>query len=171
MSTIVKFTEAPKYEEVALIGKTIESTFLAGTFDREQIVRRYLTEAEGFDGKSEIIVNGADKYGILTVKPDTLDVYVELMGGKKSLASWKFAGFTADSIENEGCVDLFVPSTDDVANKGRSLRACAEAMSAATPEAANLWRVVTSDGKRVFIRAYSPVDKKGRVDDSTEIAG
>ena len=85
-----KYREIPVYEEVELVGKTVDST--TGTIDRKSIGRVLLTEAAGFeDGKHEVV--DGDGTVIRTVaKVDEnagVELRVELVGGIKSLATYK----------------------------------------------------------------------------------
>lgn len=161
-TTTVSFTTKPAYEQVELLGKTVESAGFAGTADREKIKRTYITEAVGFDG-SQIIVKGADEIGIRTVKPATLNVSIAFIGDDKAHipATWKISGHVANSVENDG-VDLFVG--EEMADKLAALLRTADAVSAQNPQFAGLWKVVDIDsGKRVFVRAVAPVDNHGNV--------
>lgn len=160
-TTTVSFTTKPAYEKVELVGKTVESAGFAGTADRERIARCYITEQAGFDG-SQVIVKGCDEIGIRSVTAAELTVAVHFVGGERTPATWKFKGYQAKSVENEGAIDLFVG--EEASDKLNALLRTADAVSAAKPEYAGVWYVEdVATGKRVFLRAYSPVDAHGNV--------
>lgn len=164
----MKYREVPKFEEVEVAAKTLEAT--TGTIDRKAVSRALITTQEGFRGKTHEIVDG-DGVNLRTVKSfggetdevKSVEVFVELVGGKRSLASYKFfSGWIAENPENPGVTDLFVDGAKkdgcagvaEVTNddKIESIVSCARRMCDATPEADGKWQIVTADGKRVFLR-------------------
>ena len=160
-TTTVSYTTKPAYEKVELVGKTVESAGFAGTADRERIARCYITEAAGFDG-SQIIVRGADEIGIRSVTAGEITVAIHFVGGDRTPATWKFKGFQAKSKENEGAIDFFVG--EEASDKLELLLKTATLISADKPEYAGIWFVEdVATGKRVFLRAYSPVDAHGNI--------
>ncbi len=160
-TTTVSYTTKPAYEKVELVGKTVESAGFAGTADRERIARCYITEQAGFDG-SQIIVRGADEIGIRSVTAAEITVAIHFVGGDRTPATWKFKGFQAKSKENEGAIDFFVG--EEAADKLAALLNTATLVGANKPEYAGIWFVEdVATGKRVFLRAYSPVDAHGNI--------
>lgn len=172
-TTTVSFTTKPKFEKVEIVGKTILSKDFAGTVDREPMTRAYITLDAGFDG-SQVIVDGADEYGIRSVKEADITVSISFPNDEKKhvAASWTLHGYKAESVENPGCIDFFV----DKKNADK-LTACApedgkpagllytlRLMIAQHPEWANLWKIVdVSNDSRVFIRAIESIDSHGNV--------
>lgn len=157
----VPYTTKPKFDTVELLGKSVESAGFAGTADRERIARCYITESAGFDG-SQVIVHGADENGIRSVTAAELTVAVRFVGGERTPATWKFKGYQAKSVENEEAIDLFVG--EEASDKLNALLRTADAVSAAKPEYAGIWFVEdVATSKRVFLRAYSPVDAHGNI--------
>lgn len=148
----VKYTAIPSYESCELVGKTDKAT--CGTIDRKLVGRCLLTKEAGFDGKHMVV--GGDETPIVTVeeigaegKKPEIELFVELVGGKRSLASFKFfKGFYAANRENAGVTDLF---TDDRAQIER-IEACANRMCNAMPECDGQWKIVDSTGARYFLR-------------------
>ena len=164
--TRMKFREVPKFEEVDVVAKTCDS--VTGTIDRKPIGRVLLTTAEGFEGKHEVV--DGDGTPIRTVKEfgkdenadDAVEVVVELVGGVKSLASYKFfKGYKAANAENPDVMDVF---TEDGAQINKIV-ATAERMCASHPECDNQWKVVTkSEGRRVFLRLIATnLDATGKI--------
>ena len=162
----MKFREVPKFEEVDVVAKTCDS--VTGTIDRKTIGRVLLTTAEGFEGKHEVV--DGDGTAIRTVKEfgkdenadDAVEVVVELVGGIKSLASYKFfKGYKAANAENPDVMDVF---TEDGAQINKIV-ATAERMCASHPECDNQWKVVTkSEGRRVFLRMIATnLDATGKI--------
>ena len=161
--TKVKFTEKPTYEEVELIGKTFDS--ITGTIDRKSISRSLITEAAGFEDK-HIVVNG-DESTIKSVEKigdDGVELFVELVGGIKSLASKKlYKGWTAKNKENGDVVDVYVDAMGEEVSKAKGLVDIATRMCAAHPECDNQWAIVRKDGGRVFIRLVdTEIDGRGK---------
>lgn len=157
----VSYTTKPAYEQVELLGKTVESAGFAGTADREKIKRTYITEAVGFDG-SQVIVKGCDEIGIRSVTAGEITVAIHFVGGDRTPATWKFKGFQAKSRENEDAIDFFVG--EEASDKLELLLKTATLISADKPEYAGIWFVEdVATGKRVFLRAYSPVDNHGNI--------
>ena len=162
--TKVKFTEKPTYEEVELVGKTFDS--ITGTIDRKPISRSLITEQAGFEDK-HIVVNGDESTTIKTVEKigdDGVELFVELVGGIRSLASKKvFAGWTAKNKENGDVVDVYLDAAGEDASKARGLVDIATRMCAAHPECDNQWKIVGKDGGRVFIRLVdTEIDGRGK---------
>ena len=164
--TKMKFREVPKFEEVDVVAKTCDS--VTGTIDRKTIGRALITTAEGFEGKHEVV--DGDGTTIRTVKEfgkeenadDAVEVVVELVGGVKSLASYKFfKGYKAANAENPDVMDVF---TEDGAQINKIV-ATAERMCAAHPECDGQWKVVTkSEGRRVFLRLIATnLDATGKI--------
>lgn len=158
-----KYREIPVYEEVELVGKTVDST--TGTIDRKSIGRVLLTEAAGFeDGKHEVVDgDGTVIRTAAKINEDTgIELRVELVGGIKSLATYKvYKGWTAANKENPEVVDLF---TKDEDNKLLSIVNTAKRMSEAHPECDGQWMIVdVATGKRVFFRLVKDVDAKGKI--------
>lgn len=148
----VKYTAIPSYESCELVGKTDKAT--CGTIDRKLVGRCLLTKEAGFDGKHMVV--GGDETPIVTVeeigdegKKAEVELFVELVGGKRSLASFKFfKGYYAANRENPGVTDLF---TDDRAQIER-IEACANRMCGAMPECDGQWKIVDATGSRYFLR-------------------
>ena len=160
----MKYRETPKYEEVDVVAKTMEAT--CGTIDRKPVGRALLTEQAGFAGKTHEIVDG-DGVSLRTVKPfggenddvKEVEAFVELVGGKRSLASYKFyKGWLGANPENQGVTDVFVDgaatATADMTNHDQveALVATAARMCNAAPECDGRWQIVDKDGKRLFLR-------------------
>lgn len=159
----VKYTEKPTYEEVELIGKTFDS--ITGTIDRKTIGRSLITEQAGFEDK-HIVVNG-DESTIKTVEKigeDGVQLFVELVGGVKSLASKKvYKGWTAKNKENADVTDVYVDVASEDASKAKGLADIAFRMCGAHPECDNQWKIVDKDGRRVFIRLVdTEIDGRGK---------
>lgn len=154
--TKVKYQKIPEYEQVDLVGKTY--SLVAGTIDRKKVKRALITEQAGFEGKHEVVAEGADGTPIRTVEKideeKGVELIVEFVGGVKSLASKKvFKGYTAKNPENPDVTDLFVDNTE--ASGG--LVNIARRMSEAHPECDGQWMVVDkATNGRVFIRIYDP---------------
>lgn len=150
--TKVKYTEKPVYEEVELVGKTIDS--VTGTIDRKAIGRSLITEQAGFEDRHVAV--GGDGSTIRTVEKigdGGVELFVELVGGIRSLASKKvFAGWTAKNRENADVVDVYVDCASTDAAKAAGLEGIAERMCAAHPECDGQWKIVDKDGGRVFVR-------------------
>ena len=113
----MKYQAKPVYETVDIVAKTTEA--ITGTIDRKLVGRSLLTEQAGFEGKHEVV--DGDGVAIRTVQKIGEDegdakapeLFVELVGGIKSLASYKFfAGWTGKNPENEGVADVY---TEDAA--------------------------------------------------------
>lgn len=178
----MKYREVPKFETVEVVAKTLEAT--TGTIDRKAVGRALLTTQEGFRGKTHEIVDG-DGVTLRTVKSfggevdevKSVEVFVQLVGGKKSLASYKFfSGWTGENPENPGVVDLFVDGAKkdgcagiaEITNHAKieSLVACARRMCDATPEADGKWQIVDASGRRVFLRECATnLKSNGKIED------
>lgn len=164
----MKYREVPKFEEVEVVAKTTDS--ITGTIDRKTIGRALLTTADGFEGKHEVV--DGDGTTLRTVKEfgkeenadDAVEVIVELVGGIKSLASYKFfKGYKAANAENPDVMDVF---TEDAAQINKVV-ATAERMCAVHPECDGQWKIVTkSEGKRVFLRKIATaLSKTGMIEE------
>lgn len=162
----VKYTAIPSYKSCELVGKTDRAT--CGTIDRKLVGRCLLTKEAGFDGKHMVV--GGDETPIVTVeeigaegKKPEIELFVELVGGKKSLASFKFfKGYYAANRENAGVRDLF---TDDRAQVER-IEACANRMCNAMPECDGQWKIVDATGTRYFLRHIkTDLTSTGRFED------
>lgn len=162
----VKYTAIPSYESCELVGKTDKAT--CGTIDRKLVGRCLLTKEAGFDGKHMVV--GGDETPIVTVeeigaegKKPEIELFVQLVGGKRSLASFKFfKGYYAANRENTGVTDLF---TDDRAQIER-IEACAARMCNAMPECDGQWKIVDSTGARYFLRRFkTDLTSTGRFED------
>jgi len=174
----MKYREAPTYDEVEVVGKTTDAT--CGTIDRKLVSRALLTEQAGFAGKTHEIVDG-DGVCLRTVKPfggeddevKEIEAFVELVGGKRSLASYKFyKGWTAENPENEGVTDIFVDAAAKASGDGtnhdqiESLIATARRMCEASPECDGRWKIVNKDGKRLFLReCVTTLKSNGKIED------
>lgn len=158
MNTNLKIEKKPVYDTIDVIGKTFNT--VTGSADRKLVGRVIITEAAGFDGKHQAV--DGDGTGILTVKAveGETELFVELAGGIKSLASFKFfGGFEAPNKENAGVTDLFTTEHDKV---GR-LVACALRMSEAHPECDGQWKIVDASGTRYFLRETAEVNEYGKI--------
>ena len=156
-----KYREVPTYEQVELVGKTVDST--CGTIDRKPIGRVLLTEEAGFAGNHEVVNgDGAVIHTVAKIGEDGIELAVRLVGGIKSLATYKvYDGWTAGNKENAGVVDVF---SKDAEGKFLSILNTARRMSAAHPECDDQWEVIeVATGKRVFLRKIADVDANGRV--------
>lgn len=156
--TNLKIEKKPVYDTIDIAGKTYNT--VTGTVDRKLVGRVLLTTEAGFNGQHQVV--GGDGTGILTVKPiegDT-ELYVELAGNIRSLASFKFfGGFEAPNKENAGVTDLFTTEHDKV----ERLVKCALRMSEAHPECDGQWAVVNSSGARFFLREFAEVNEAGKI--------
>lgn len=158
MNTNLKIEKKPVYDAIDVIGKTFNT--VTGSADRKLVGRVLVTTSAGFDGQHQAV--GGDGTGILTVKAveAETELFVELAGGIKSLASFKFfGGFEAPNKENAGVTDLFTTEHDKV---GR-LVACALRMSEAHPECDGQWKIVDASGVRHFIRELAEVNEHGMI--------
>ena len=164
----MKIREIPVYEECEVEAKTIDST--TGTIDRKTIGRCLLTLAAGYAGKHEVV--DGDGTPIVTVESfgkdedavKEIEVVVELVGGMKSLASYKFfGGYKAENRENPGVTDIFVEDGAQIAK----IVACAERMCRDHSEVDGMWQIVEkSTGKRVFLRKIATnLSKTGKIED------
>lgn len=156
--TNLKIEKKPVYDAINVIGKTYNT--VTGSVDRKLVSRVLITADGGFSGQHQVV--GGDGTGIITVKPvdGETELFVELAGGIKSLASFKFfGGFEAPNKENAGVTDLFTTEHDKV----ERLVACAIRMSGAHPECAGQWKVVDARGTRYFLREIAPVNESGKI--------
>lgn len=156
--TNIKIEKKPVYDQIAVAGKTYNT--VTGTVDRKLVGRVLITTDGGFSGQHQVV--GGDGTGILTVKPveGETELFVELAGGVKSLASFKFfGGFEAPNKENAGVTDLFTTEHDKV----ERLVACALRMSNAHPECDGQWRIIDARGTRYFLRETAEVNESGKI--------
>jgi len=174
----MRYKETPKYEEVDVVAKTTDAT--CGTIDRKLVSRALLTEQEGFTGKTHEIVDG-DGVNLRTVKPfggeddevKEVEAFVELVGGKRSLASYKFyKGWLGANPENADVTDVFVDTAAKASGDGtnhdqiESLVATARRMCEASPECDGRWKIVDKGGKRLFLReCVTTLKSNGKVED------
>ena len=158
----MKYMEVPKYEEVEIAAKTVNS--ICGTIDRKSIGRTLITEDAGFAGKHQVVDgDGTTIATVEKVPEDGVEVFVEFVGGVKSLASKRFyKGWKAPNKENADVDDVYVITEE--ACKVDELARMASAMSDAHPECAGQFKFVAG-GKRVFLRLVATeLDAKGRVE-------
>lgn len=151
----------PTYVQLNAIGKTCGQA-ATGTIDRKVISRCILTDSV-FD-KDYRVVGGDDTKFVKVVAKDEIEIWVEMVGNIKSLASFKFYGvYVAANKENDGVTDIFVPAdSDDQAKIERALD-CASRMSCAHPECDGQYKFVDKDGNRVFLRSYAKVNAHGMI--------
>ena len=163
----MKYTAIPTYESVEIVAKTNEA--ITGTVDRKLVGRSLLTTQAGFEGK-HCVVDG-DGTPIRTVQAigenegeaQTVELFVELVGGIRSLASYKFfAGYVGKNPENAGVMDLYTDNGEQVSKIVETARR----MCAAHPECDSQWQVVDKDGHRWFLRKIATCLKaNGKIDD------
>ena len=151
----------PTYVQLNAIGKTCGQA-ATGTIDRKVISRCLLTNSV-FD-KDYRVVGGDDTKFVKVTAKDEIEVWVEMVGNIKSLASFKFYGvYVAANKENDGVTDIFVPAdSDDQAKIERALD-CASRMAGAHPECDGQYKFVDKDGNRVFLRSYAKVNDHGMI--------
>ena len=162
----MKYEAVPQYESVDVVGKTVDT--ITGTIDRKTVGRVLVTTAAGFEGRHQVV--GGDGVGIRTVaeigegdgKAAVPELFVELVGGIKSLASYKFfKGYTAKNAENPECNDLFTVDGDQVGKIVETARR----MCASHPECDSQWRIVDANGARWFLRMIATnLTANGKVD-------
>ena len=149
----MKYEAIPQYEQVEIVGKTVDT--ITGTIDRRPVGRVLLTTAAGFEGKHRVV--GGDGTAIRSVteigegegKARAVELFVELVGSVKSLASYKFfAGYVAPNAENPECTDLY---TEDCTQVNRLVET-AKRMCADHPECDSQWKAVDANGRRYFLR-------------------
>lgn len=155
----MKYMDLPSYEEVEIVGKTSEA--IAGTIDRKLVGRSLITTQAGFEAK-HVVVKG-DETPIVTVakigegegEHAEVELFAELVGGKRSLASYKFfTGFVGENRENTGVKELYVLEGSADHAKVNRLLDTAERMCDSMPECDGQWKIVSADGTRWFIRLY-----------------
>lgn len=161
-----KYTEIPHYDEVEIVGKTIDT--VTGTIDRKPVGRALLTTEAGFEGKHQVV--GGDGVAIRSVKKigenegdaATVELFVRLVGNIKSLASYKFfTGYVGANAENAGVEDLYTEDCEQV-NK---IVETARRMCASHPECDSQWEIVDGSGKRYFLRVIATsISSSGRID-------
>lgn len=151
----------PVYAQLNALGKTCGSA-ATGTIDRKIISRRILTDS-AFD-QNYRIVNGDDTKFVTVAEKDEVEVWVEFVGGVKSLASFKFFDvLIAPNEENNGVTDIFIATeSDDQAKIDRAID-CASRMAAAHPACDGQYKFVDVDGNRVFLRSYAKVNASGMI--------
>lgn len=151
----------PTYVQLNAIGKTCGQA-ATGTIDRKVISRCILTDSI-FD-KDYRVVGGDDTKFVKVVAKDEIEVWVEMVGNIKSLASFKFYGvYVAANKENDGVTDIFVPADSDDQTKIERALDCASRMAGAHPECDGQYKFVDKDGNRVFLRSYAKVNAHGMI--------
>lgn len=151
----------PTYVQLNAIGKTCGQA-TTGTIDRKVISRCILTDSV-FD-KDYRVVGGDDTKFVKVVAKDEVEVWVEMVGNIKSLASFKFFGvYVAANKENDGVTDIFVPADSDDQTKIERALDCASRMAGAHPECDGQYKFVDKDGNRVFLRSYAKVNAHGMI--------
>ena len=151
----------PVYTQLNALGKTCGQA-ATGTIDRKVISRCILTDSV-FD-KDYRVVGGDDTKFVKVVAKDEVEVWVEMVGNIKSLASFKFFGvYVAANKENDGVTDIFVPADSDDQTKIERALDCASRMSGAHPECDGQYKFVDKDGNRVFLRSYAKVNAHGMI--------
>lgn len=163
----MKYTEIPSYETVEIVAKTNEA--VTGTVDRKLVGRSLLTTSAGFEGKHQVV--GGDGTPIRTVQKigedegdaATVELFVELVGGIRSLASYKFfAGYVGKNPENPDVTDVYTDNGEQV----QRIVDTAKRMCADHPECDSQWKVVDANGKRYFLRKIATCLKaNGKIDD------
>ena len=151
----------PTYVQLNAIGKTCGQA-ATGTIDRKVISRCILTDSV-FD-KDYRVVGGDDTKFVKVTAKDEIEVWVEMVGNIKSLASFKFYGvYIAANKENDGVTDIFVPADSDDQTKIERALDCASRMANAHPECDGQYKFVDKDGNRVFLRSYAKVNAHGMI--------
>ena len=151
----------PTYVQLNAIGKTCGQA-ATGTIDRKVISRCILTDS-AFD-KDYRVVGGDDTKFVKVTAKDEIEVWVEMVGNIKSLASFKFYGvYVAANKENDGVTDIFVPADSDDQTKIERALDCAFRMAGAHPECDGQYKFVDKDGNRVFLRSYAKVNAHGMI--------
>ena len=151
----------PTYVQLNAIGKTCGQA-ATGTIDRKVISRCILTDSV-FD-KDYRVVGGDDTKFVKVTAKDEIEVWVEMVGNIKSLASFKFYGvYVAANKENDGVTDIFVPADSDDQTKIERALDCASRMAGAHPECDGQYKFVDKDGNRVFLRSYAKVNAYGMI--------
>lgn len=163
----MKYTEIPTYESVDVVAKTNEA--VTGTIDRKLIGRALLTTQAGFEGRHQVV--GGDGTPIRTVQKigegegeaQAVELFVELVGGVRSLASYKFfAGYVGKNPENADVMDLYTDNGEQVAK----IVETAKRMCAAHPECDSQWKIVDKNGDRWFLRKIATcLTANGKIDD------
>ena len=151
----------PTYVQLNAIGKTCGQA-ATGTIDRKVISRCILTDSV-FD-KDYRVVGGDDTKFVKVTAKDEIEIWVEMVGNIKSLASFKFYGvYVAANKENDGVTDIFVPANSDDQTKIERALDCASCMAGAHPECDGQYKFVDKDGNRVFLRSYAKVNAHGMI--------
>lgn len=155
----MKVNEKPNYAELEIAAKTVDS--LTGTIDRKKIGRVLVTEE--VVAKDYEVVGGDGALIVHADKAEETELFVELVGGIKSLASFRFyGGWTAKNRENPEATDLYTEEGDKISR----ISECAERMCESHPECDGQWKVVDKDGNRVFVRLVCrSLKANGKIED------
>ena len=155
----MKVNEKPNYAEMEIAAKTVDS--LTGTIDRKKIGRVLVTEE--VVAKDYEVVGGDGTLIVHADKAEETELFVELVGGIKSLASFRFfGGWTAKNRENPEATDLYTEEGDKI----HRIAECAERMCESHPECDGQWKVVDKDGNRVFVRLVCrSLKANGKIED------
>lgn len=154
----IKVIEVPEYPEIEILAKSVDT--LTGSIDRKPIGRSLIT-LEAVD-KKYTAVGGDDTLVKTVVEAGETELWVELVGGIKSLASYKFfGGWTAKNLENPEVFELYTTEADKV----EKIAATAERMCEAHPECDGQWKIVDKDGNRWFARKVcTSLRENGKID-------
>ena len=159
--TMVNVDVKPTYVQLNAIGKTCGQA-ATGTIDRKVISRCILTDSV-FD-KDYRVVGGDDTKFVKVAAKDEIEIWIEMVGNIKSLASFKFFDvYVAANKENDGVTDIFVPADSDDQVKIERALDCASRMAGAHPECDGQYKFVDKDGNRVFLRSYAKVNARGMI--------
>lgn len=151
----------PTYVQLNAIGKTCGQA-ATGTIDRKVISRCILTDSV-FD-KDYRVVGGDDTKFVKVVAKDEIEIWIEMVGNIKSLASFKFFDvYVAANKENDGVTDIFVSADSDDQIKIERALNCASRMAGANPGCDGQYKFVDKDGNRVFLRSYAKVNAHGMI--------
>ena len=159
----MKVTERPNYPELDIVAKTVDT--LAGTIDRKKVSRCLVTEE--VVAKDYQVVDGDGVKVVHANKTEgETELFVELVGGVKSLASFKFyGGWTAKNKENPEVSELFTEEGDKITRAAD----CAARMCKSHPECDGQWKLVDKDGNRWFLRLVNRALKaNGRLRDGDD---
>ena len=154
----MKVTEIPVYPEIEVIAKTVNT--VGGTIDRKP-VKRVLITTEAV-AKDYVVVGGDDTRIKGVSEIEEMELRVELVGGIKSLASYKFfKGYTAKNAENPEINELFTEEGEKI----ERLTETAKRMCESHPECDGQWKIIDNDGNRVIIREICKCLKaNGKID-------
>lgn len=158
----VKMIKKPQYPEIEVIGMSKEDDPFPGTMPYRPGERIIITE-EDVDIKYVHRESGLPFRKV--DKVESIELYVELAGGFRSLANFtldRTPVYVAPNAENDGMIDVFVNKDCCIAGYEYNtwerkrvldqLYDCANAMCAKHPESAGLWRIIDKEGRRVVIR-------------------